>query len=237
MSVQQIGRISEENRRRNSVIFGKRPELAAINLQKGSGGADESILKLGSDILSSSTGGTIRVFNTKLMVARTATYVPRLERAIAAEDSQVIVLASVPERLVAIKAALGLNMSQLASVLKVSRQTVYNWEDGGEMQDENRARMVLLEELAELWKSLCNWTAQKYLNAPIGKTGATLLTLLSAVNLDQAEAKLAIKAVADKVNETRTRAKARGLPHNAPETGRIGMLAPYTISNPAKGDE
>jgi transcriptional regulator with XRE-family HTH domain len=56
------------------------------------------------------------------------------------------------DRLIRIRANLGLNHSQLAELLDVTRKTLYGWLDGDQSPHAaNRARLERLERLAEYW--------------------------------------------------------------------------------------
>ena len=90
---------------------------------------------------------------------------------------------AVRDALASIKAAFGLTTKDLASVLRVERQTIYAWIRGeNEPSDENNRRIRSLMTLAAQWNTLSNLPARKLLRIKFENT--TLLEELSQVNLD-----------------------------------------------------
>ncbi len=108
---------------------------------------------------------------------------------------------SLAERVSAIKAAFGLTISQLAKVLRVERQTVYDWmdeENPRPPQTQNRERLAAIQRLAVQWNRLCQWPAGKGI-ATYTVDSDTLLDLLSADALDEARLQPVMRGLSEQV--------------------------------------
>lgn len=95
-------------------------------------------------------------------------------------------LPSIAEMVEAIRATFGLNVTQLASVLRIERVTVYAWlrtEDADKLHPGNRDRLQSLYQIAKEWSS-CAPLAGRYLVDTIPGYGKSLLDLLSADDLN-----------------------------------------------------
>jgi hypothetical protein len=83
-------------------------------------------------------------------------------------------------------AALALNKSQLAEVLRVSRPTLYDWLDGKEPNAGNTARMVtLLRLLARVGVIGSRPLNARFVRQPLTEGGRSLLDELTAARWDE----------------------------------------------------
>lgn len=108
---------------------------------------------------------------------------------------------SLAERVSAIKAAFGMTISQLAKVLDVKRQTIYDWvdeENPRQIQEQNRERLAAIQRLAVQWNQLCQWPAGKGMTT-YAVEGDTLLDLLSADVLDEARLQRVMRGLSEQV--------------------------------------
>jgi len=105
------------------------------------------------------------------------------------------------ERVSAIKAAFGLTISQLAQVLHVQRQTIYDWMDEDrppQVQGQKRERLAAIQRWAIQWNALCSWPAGKGV-ASYAVEGNTLLDLLAADVLDEARLTTVLRGLSEQV--------------------------------------
>ncbi|MDB4308214.1 hypothetical protein N9985_02925 [Gammaproteobacteria bacterium] len=84
---------------------------------------------------------------------------------------------SISEKLNAIKAWLGLNISQLSAICRVERPTIYNWLAGATVRSRNQERVGQLYELALEWKRCSGLAVGDFLNHRFGNE--SLMELLS----------------------------------------------------------
>ena len=83
-------------------------------------------------------------------------------------------------------AALALNKTQLASVLGVSRPTLYDWLDGKEPNAFNSQRLTtLLRLLASAGVTSANPLSPRFLRQALKEDGTPLLEALSAESIDE----------------------------------------------------
>ena len=64
-----------------------------------------------------------------------------------------------------IKAILGVNITELALIAKVSRQTVYEWLDHGPISAPNYDRLFALRKIGLQWKTLANQPIGRLIHA------------------------------------------------------------------------
>jgi transcriptional regulator with XRE-family HTH domain len=105
------------------------------------------------------------------------------------------------ERLAALQAAFGFTTQDLAAVLGVSRQQLYNWLDAANdvrLQEASRARLSAVERIAKEWTS--------YSRAPLSSVsrealagGSTVFTMLSADVIDEAAIVIAFDELLNKL--------------------------------------
>lgn len=142
---------------------------------------------------------------------------------------------SLAERVSAIKAAFGLTISQLAKVLRVERQTIYDWMDEDhppQLQEQKRERLAAIEGWAAQWNALCPWPAGKGITTYTVE-GATLLDLLLADVLDGARLTHVLRGLSEQVKAEWQRREARSLANRlrargfqpVPESSLRGVLA------------
>lgn len=108
---------------------------------------------------------------------------------------------SLAERVSEIKAAFGLTISQLAQVLQVQRQTIYDWIDEDnppQVQGKKGERLAAIQRLAVQWNALCQWPAGKGV-ATYSVDGDTLLDVLSADVLDEARLQRVMRGLSEQV--------------------------------------
>ena len=84
----------------------------------------------------------------------------------------------VPNALTAIRSAFSMNMIQLAEVLRVSRQAIYDWMDGKPVKVENRQRIAAIHDFVQRWNDIYPKSMGRIVAEEIG--GPSLLALLSA---------------------------------------------------------
>jgi hypothetical protein len=113
-------------------------------------------------------------------------------------------LDAISDDLAFIKAAFGLSISQLASVLRVQRPTIYSWFDDEAGPDAlrraNRQRLLNLHNLAKRWNAISNQPLKRHLTSTVrGKT--SLFELLSAEALNQRAVEKAFNDIAKRIRE------------------------------------
>lgn len=107
----------------------------------------------------------------------------------------------VPGALTEIRDAFSLTTVQLAEVLGVSRQAIYDWTGGKTVKPENRQRIGQILEFVEKWRELHP--------APMGPVvaevldGASLLDLLRADELDAQAIAGQLASIAARLGEVR----------------------------------
>jgi transcriptional regulator with XRE-family HTH domain len=100
-----------------------------------------------------------------------------------------------------IQASLGLTVAQLASVLDVERQTIYNWlqaELPPTLHARTRTRLTQIRGIAHEWNRRCPLPAGK-LAVSLDVNGATLLKLLSQAQIDDVALRVVMDALATKI--------------------------------------
>ena len=86
---------------------------------------------------------------------------------------------SVPRQLREVQAALSVNKSELARILRVSRRTVYDWLDGTAPNAENTARIRLVGDLiSEASVSVADPLFPRFVRFPVAHGHPALLDLL-----------------------------------------------------------
>ena len=143
-----------------------------------------------------------------------------------------------------LQAALSVNKSELARILRVSRPTVYDWLDGGEPNVDNRSRIRTLVGLV----AACRVSANKplfprFVRSAVEPGDRSLLELLAAEMIDEVAAKSVIrraKELGDAVDGEREEREARlreaGF-EEADAEQRRGNLAANMVQNVPVGRE
>ncbi len=112
------------------------------------------------------------------------------------------------DRVRQIRDAFGLNMSELATMLDVSRPTVYAWLNGQEPQAEAVARILRLSRAADRFSAMDAGTAVAYVRQPLFE-GASLLELLKS-DMDTSQPMARISDLAKRSKAVRHAPKASG---------------------------
>jgi transcriptional regulator with XRE-family HTH domain len=114
---------------------------------------------------------------------------------------------SVVEQMRELRAALSLNKSQLAQILRVSRPTIYEWFQGKEPNVSNTYRLrLLLHALARAGVSSENPLNARFVRQPLDLEAPSLLDLLSEEKIDEARITRIIeqvRALGDAASRTR----------------------------------
>ena len=112
-----------------------------------------------------------------------------------------------------LQAALSLNKSELARVLRVTRPTVYDWLDGGEPNADNVARIgQLLRLVAQARVSSRNPLFRRFVRSPLDAGGQALLDLLGEETLGEPAVRAAMhraKGLGDAMDTRRRQREAR----------------------------
>ena len=88
-----------------------------------------------------------------------------------------------------LQAALSLNKSELARILRVSRPTVYDWLGGGEPNADNRSRIrTLLRLVVQSRISATDPLFPRFVKSALDRGDGILLDLLSEETIDEASA-------------------------------------------------
>ncbi len=96
---------------------------------------------------------------------------------------------SVPEQLAHIQKFLGLNVLALASILQVSRPTIYEWLDSKEstIRKKNQERLYSIYKISKKWARKNLGLINSYLHKPIGSAQSSLFSLLKSNELNVSE--------------------------------------------------
>ncbi len=145
-------------------------------------------------------------------------------------------LISVPEKLTRIRHWLSLNASELATVLRIERPTLYAWlEDSVELRKANRDRLDTIYNIAdEAWRRLHRPLPRSILVASLGNA-SSLLALLEVETPSIINIRTYFQAAAEKIrrsDEERSRrftpfaevAKREGLQKLDPESVKASQL-------------
>ena len=112
-----------------------------------------------------------------------------------------------------LQAALSVNKSELARILRVSRPTVYDWLDGGEPKADNVSRIgALLRLVSGARVSAGSPLVPRFVRAALESGDRSLLELLGEEMIDEVAAKSVIrraKALGDAVDGEREEREAR----------------------------
>ena len=130
-----------------------------------------------------------------------------------------------------------MTISQLAQVLQVQRQTIYDWMDEDnppQVQGKKGERLAAIQRLAVQWNKLCQWPAGKGI-ATYTVDGDTLLDLLSADVLDEARLQPVMRSLSEQVKAEWQRREERSLAYQlraegfqpVPEQSLRSVLAGY----------
>lgn len=123
------------------------------------------------------------------------------EVATAAAKATASAVLSTADLVAAIKATLGMKVIDLAAIAKVSRQTLYDWIDGGPISPKNSERLFALRRICVVWRAL----AQKPLG-PLAhaktEDGTSLFDLLQRDELNELAIRTLLETLAAKAAES-----------------------------------
>ncbi|MDB9372058.1 hypothetical protein [Nodularia sphaerocarpa] len=153
-------------------------------------------------LLTAGTGGIMTAHSTAELNRRI--YDPRVH--IEPPRAKQVDMRSPSENVANIRDVFSINMSDLASVLGVTRPTVYAWLAGQEPKEEAAIRIQQLSRTADKFNEANIVRLDKLVHRPI-LNGRSLLDILKA-NEDPIAVLPALKAIADK--EAKTRHESKG---------------------------
>ncbi len=99
-----------------------------------------------------------------------------------------------------IKATLGISVTDLATIAKVSRQTIYDWIGEGQVSPENYARLLELRRICARWQEMAKKPVGRLLHVT-GADGASLFWLLGQDILDPTAIGQHLRALAVKAEQ------------------------------------
>ncbi|MDG4549427.1 MAG: helix-turn-helix domain-containing protein [Candidatus Contendobacter sp.] len=192
----------------------------------GSGFFDTAlVVAFGSILLLVGTGGSLNPTTAQAYPAQDftapTTEITQVPPGETAPEEPAPAVQSLADRVSAIKAAFGLTISQLAKVLRVERQTIYDWMDeehSPQLQEQKRERLAAIERWAAQWNALCPWPAGKGITT-YQVEGATLLDLLLADVLDEARLTHVLRGLSEQVKAEWQRREERSFGEQARRRG------------------
>lgn len=95
------------------------------------------------------------------------------------------------DRLDHVRREFSLTVSQLASILRVSRLAVYGWLDGRQPRAAHLGRLKALVDLADIWSKASDEPVGNLLTIPLPK-GPSLIELLQDQSIDEAAVREAL---------------------------------------------
>ncbi len=107
-----------------------------------------------------------------------------------------------------IKSVLGINVTDLAGIAGVSRQTIYDWVGEGQISDPNYERLLALRQVCLDWQARVKGPVGRLLRAK-GAHGRSLLDLLGQESLDHAAIEQQLGVLAAKAVEQAEQRQAR----------------------------
>jgi hypothetical protein len=107
-----------------------------------------------------------------------------------------------------IKATLGINVTELAGIAKVSRQTLYDWIDGGTISEKNYERLFALRQVCGAWRGMAKKPIGKLVHART-EDQTSLFDLLQQDELDQTRIHALLEMLAAKAAESETERQQR----------------------------
>ncbi|WP_438967021.1 hypothetical protein [Flavobacterium sp.] len=98
-------------------------------------------------------------------------------------------IVAVNTQLKQLKRYLGLNILELAAILRVSRPTIYKWMETEEInvRQVNQERLNRLYEIGKAWKAKKLGRLGSYLHKPLGQSSISLFSLLKRSRLYSGE--------------------------------------------------
>lgn len=162
---------------------------AGLNALVGSGGSTEYLIRQDQPDAAATTpqtlGGLLATFGEQETTARS-------RKAAGAE-----VLATA-DLIAEIKATLGINVTDLAAMAKVSRQTIYDWLGDGQISPTNYERLFQIQQVCTEWQALAKKPVGRLIYAK-SEDETSLFELLGQGILDRAAIKSQVETLAAKV--------------------------------------
>ncbi len=115
-----------------------------------------------------------------------------------------------------IKATLGLNVTDLAAIAKVSRQSIYDWLGGEQISPGNYKRLFEIQQVCAEWRALAKRPAGGMLHTT-SERKISLFDLLRQKTLDRAEIRSLLETLATEMAQEDTWRQHR-----------LGKLAPLS---------
>jgi DNA-binding XRE family transcriptional regulator len=129
------------------------------------------------------------------------------------------------EKLAGMRRYLSMNVSDLATALRVHRPTVYAWLRGNPRLRRNHAqRLEAIYKVAKEWRAISSKPVGPFLNAP--QSGVSLLNLLSSKVLDRE----AISARLLQIRHAANQAPARLGVLEAAKRRNLKLLRKHTVN-------
>lgn len=165
-----------------------------------------AVVKLFAPLLvcAAGTGGVFTTHSTEVLSQWV--YYPRIH--VETSSAKQVDVRSPANLVVNIREVLGINMSDLASVLGVTRPTVYAWLEGQEPKIESVKHIQRLSHIADEINRADIVRLDKLVHRPILE-GRSLLDILKS-DEDPVKALTILKALADKEDRTRRESKGSG---------------------------
>jgi hypothetical protein len=107
-----------------------------------------------------------------------------------------------------VKATLGVNVTDLAMLARVSRQSIYDWLGGGPISQANYDRLFELRQICMDWQALAGKPVGRLLNSR-NSDGISLLGLLEQTPLDRAAIRAQLEGLAAKAGEQESQRQQR----------------------------
>ncbi|UFP94872.1 helix-turn-helix domain-containing protein [Gloeobacter morelensis] len=128
-------------------------------------------------------------------------------------------IASPADKIATVRAALSLNIKELAAILRVQRPTVYSWIEGeAEPQTENARRLNALFELARSWSGLAAQPLGEDVRRPHFQEGRSFAELLSEGDLNDPSLREKLREL-EAAQRARTTRKKKSLRETLAEKG------------------
>jgi hypothetical protein len=113
-----------------------------------------------------------------------ALFVQLAEGAPAEKRSEPGRLLSAADLVAEVKATLGVNVTELAAMARVSRQTLYGWLDDGAISKDNYDRLFALRQVCGQWRALAEKPVGRLIHGK-SENGVSLFELLERDVLDE----------------------------------------------------
>jgi len=121
--------------------------------------------------------------------------------------------------------AFGLSTTDIASILRVTRQTVYAWSRGGNPPNPaNNRRLLQMDRLAQYWKTLSVYSAKLALKMEFDH-GESILSKLQKEEISETEIQRAMTGAAEYVNEKQAKIAQRIARGSRPEVSEADMMS------------